>query len=317
MDHKIYVPPLILEKKIVQLEESFEQKRINFQKEKQDLLSKHESVNSNQKESGSREEKQYFMTKINRLTSQPSALAADLMKEQHYKYELQAKLDILHGEKINLSESFSTLSDTSSCKAFLGDSLKNESSSSPPNPTSEKVTSDEEMEFSTFLNSQVCQDSKLDQLDFDQKLPSHVDFLDSTGAPSAKFYKGEFLHMSPKRNDFVDKRSVALIVEIMTLSIQGMLTVGMYNAKKALRHLNLTQSSLFVFLSSRKLLACVIFRLRKVQFAFLAYQAKYDSLHQCITQSYFASPSVHEKFCLRHKLLTQSSVCAFSCSRKE
>ncbi|KAI3672728.1 hypothetical protein L6452_38825 [Arctium lappa] len=139
------------------------------------------------------------------------------MKERLHKVGLQAKPEILQVEKINLSENSYPLSDTYSCKAFLGDSSPNSSNkgkepqsfemdhpsdfqnasandplqstnpSSLLNPSSDKIPSDEEMEFSAFLNSEVCPDSQLDQFDFDPKLPSHVDFLDSTASkPRAK-----------------------------------------------------------------------------------------------------------------------------------
>ncbi|KAI3697635.1 hypothetical protein L6452_30730 [Arctium lappa] len=62
IDHKVYVPPLILEKKIVQLEESFAQERNIFQKEKQELLSQIECLNFDKKEIVSEEENEYFQT---------------------------------------------------------------------------------------------------------------------------------------------------------------------------------------------------------------------------------------------------------------
>ncbi|KAI3729330.1 hypothetical protein L6452_17986 [Arctium lappa] len=230
IDHKVYVPPLILEKKIVQLEESFEQERNIFQKVKQELLSQIECLNSNKKETVSEEEKEFFQTEIKKLYSQLAVVAADLMKERLHKAQPQAKLEILQVEKIHMSENSYPPSDTSSCKAFLGDSspnlsnkgkepqsletdhcsdfqnasaydpLKETNPSDVLNSSSDKAPSDEEMEFSAFLNSEVCLDSQLDQFDFNPSLPSHVDFLNSTCEPPVKFYKGECSTSAPQNS---------------------------------------------------------------------------------------------------------------------
>ncbi|KAI3697634.1 hypothetical protein L6452_30729 [Arctium lappa] len=106
------------------------------------------------------------------------------MKERLHKAHPQAKPEILQVEKIHLSENSYPPSDTSSCKAFLGDSspnlsnkgkepqsletdhcsdfqnasaydpLKETNPSDVLNSSSDKAPSDEEMEFSAFLNSE-------------------------------------------------------------------------------------------------------------------------------------------------------------------
>ncbi|KAI3681607.1 hypothetical protein L6452_36407 [Arctium lappa] len=228
LDHKVYVPPMILEKKIVQLETSFEQERGIFQKEKQDLLSQIECLTSNKEESVSDKEREYFQTEIKKLNSQLSALAAERLKEQFHKAEPQAKPTILQSEKPTLSDNSYPASDTYSCKTFLGDSSPNLSNKGKEhhvlemdncfdfkhasaydplqtnsfdvlNSSSDKVLSDEEMELSAFLNSEVCLDSDLTQFDFNPSLPSHVDFLNSSCEPPVKFYKGECSTSAPQK----------------------------------------------------------------------------------------------------------------------
>ncbi|KAI3665285.1 hypothetical protein L6452_43909 [Arctium lappa] len=227
-DHKVYVPPLILERKIVQLEESFEQERDRFQKEKQELLSQIECLYSTKEENVSVKEKEYFQTEIKRLNSQLAALAADRLKEKFHEAEPQAKPSNLQCENTHLFENSYPASDTSSCKAFIGDSspiisnkgkephvfetdqcsdCKNASandllltnSSAVLNSSSDKVLTDEELEFSAFLNSEVCLDSNLSQFDFNPSLPSHVDFLNESCEPPAKFYKGECSTSAPQK----------------------------------------------------------------------------------------------------------------------
>ncbi|KAI3719308.1 hypothetical protein L6452_20204 [Arctium lappa] len=225
---KVYVPTLILEKKLVQLEESYALERENFQKEKQSLLSKIECLSSNKKETSSDEEKEYYQTEIKKLHSQLAAMEADHLKVQLHKVEPQAQPSILQREISHLSENSYPSSDTSSCKAFMGDSspiisnkgkepqsfesdqcsdcksasaydLLSTNSSTVLKPSCDKVLSDEELEFSAFLNSEVCLDSKLSQFDFNPSLPSHVEFLNESCEPPVKFYKGECSASAPQK----------------------------------------------------------------------------------------------------------------------
>ncbi|KAI3758115.1 hypothetical protein L6452_05664 [Arctium lappa] len=131
--------------------------------------------------------------KLNKLNSQLAALAAGLLKERLRKAEPQAKPEILQVEKIHLSENSYPPSDNSSCKAFLGDSspkfsnkgkepqsletdhrsdfqnasaydpLKETNPSDVLNPSSDKAPSDEEMEFSAFLNSETFTEEEKDR----------------------------------------------------------------------------------------------------------------------------------------------------------
>ncbi|KAI3772606.1 hypothetical protein L6452_03796 [Arctium lappa] len=71
------------------LEESFEQERDRFQKEKQEILSQIECLYSTKEENVSVKEKEYFQTEIKKLNSQLAALAADRLKEQLHKAEPQ------------------------------------------------------------------------------------------------------------------------------------------------------------------------------------------------------------------------------------
>ncbi|KAI3729545.1 hypothetical protein L6452_18206 [Arctium lappa] len=117
-----------------------------------------------------------------KLNSQLAALAADRVKERFHKAEPQAKPTILQVEKISLSENSYPPSDTSSCKSFMGDSsptlsnkgkephpdhcsdfqtasafdpLKETNPSNVLSSSSDKAPSDEELEFSAFLNSEI------------------------------------------------------------------------------------------------------------------------------------------------------------------
>ncbi|KAI3696664.1 hypothetical protein L6452_29124 [Arctium lappa] len=217
---KVYVPTLLLEKKIVQLEESYALERENFQKEKQSLLSQIECLSSNKKETMSEEDKEYYQTEIKKLHSQLAAMAADNLKVQLHKVDPHAQPSILQRELSSLSENSYPSSDTSSCKAFMGDlspissnkgkepqrfesdqcsDYKNASaydlhsinSSNVLKSSCDKVLSDEEFAFSAFLNSEVCLDSNLNQFDFNPSLPSHVDFLNESCASPVNFHKGE------------------------------------------------------------------------------------------------------------------------------
>ncbi|KAI3759394.1 hypothetical protein L6452_07171 [Arctium lappa] len=141
--HKVYVPTLILEKKLVQLEESFALERENFQKEKQVLLSQ-----------------------IECLRKEPQVFESD---------------------------------QCSDCKNASAYDLLSTNSSAVLKSSSDKVLSDEELEFSAFLNSEVCLDSDLSQFDFNPSLPSHVDFINESCEPPVKFYMGECSTSAPQK----------------------------------------------------------------------------------------------------------------------
>ncbi|KAI3729159.1 hypothetical protein L6452_17810 [Arctium lappa] len=87
----------------------------------------------------------------------------------------------------------------SDCKNASAYDLLSTNSSNALKSSCDKVLSDEELEFSAFLNSEVCLDSKLSQFDFNPSLPSHVDFLNESCAPPVKFYKGECSASAPQK----------------------------------------------------------------------------------------------------------------------
>ncbi|KAI3772605.1 hypothetical protein L6452_03795 [Arctium lappa] len=73
-------------------------------------------------------------------------------------------------------------------------------SSAVLNSSSDKGLSDEELEFSAFLNSEVCLDSDLSKFDFNPSLLSHVDFINESSEPPVKFYKGECSTSAPQKS---------------------------------------------------------------------------------------------------------------------
>ncbi|KAI3729561.1 hypothetical protein L6452_18222 [Arctium lappa] len=145
----------------LKLEESFEQERDRFQKEKQELLSQIECLYSTKEENVSVKEKEYFQTEIKKLNSQLASLAADRLKEQLHKAEPQAKPSTLQSKSTHLFENSYPASDTSSCKAFM--------------------------------------DSDLSKFDINPSLPSHVDFINEACEPPVKFYKGEYSTSAPQK----------------------------------------------------------------------------------------------------------------------
>lgn len=81
-EFKLYVPPLMLENNIVQLEKSLEWERAIFEKEKQELLSKLEASNPKQTELVSEEEKKYYKIEIARLTSKLAVMATEILQDK-------------------------------------------------------------------------------------------------------------------------------------------------------------------------------------------------------------------------------------------
>lgn len=199
----------------------------------------------NKTEEVSVSEIQVFQKEIQKFTSKLSDLVTDILKEQVTKADLQKKLDLLLEERIFLSEPFSIYSDTSSCKAFLGDlspnlknkalnetghgkepqldflknnidfdftkatandSLKSPSPNCSPTETVDNDKYDEELEFSAFMNSNVCSNNYLVKFDFAPELPSHVQFLDQTKNKPVNFYQGE-CSTSASKKVYVNKSS--------------------------------------------------------------------------------------------------------------
>ncbi|KAI3770757.1 hypothetical protein L6452_01900 [Arctium lappa] len=179
VEPKIYVPPLVLEKKLVQLEQDFEKER------------------------------ELFESEINKLSKHLSSLTTEVLQEQQEKTNLQMDLEVAMSsfdnerglliskiEELQLQipakckdtsvtegshyENQSVKSEASSCKAFIGvtDNYFDIPSNSCHSPNlGEDIQSDEEF-FSALMNSKECLNDDVNKFDFDPKLPSHTEFLD-------------------------------------------------------------------------------------------------------------------------------------------